>query len=390
MALAKNVPAVRFEGFSGAWVEKQLSDVCEEFQSGKYIKAEYINSTGTYPVFGGNGLRGYTNLTYNYDGTYALIGRQGALCGNMSLSIGKAYFTEHAIAVKSNEFADTVFLYYLFALMKLGQYSGQSAQPGLAVNKLKALNAFFATAKEQTLIGSYFQTLDTLIAKHQHKHYKLLKMKKALLEKMFPKQGASVPEVRFKGFSGEWEVRTIFSICAETHGGGTPSTSIPEYWNGNIPWIQSSDLQDENVVNAKARKLISKKAINNSAAKLIPKDSIAIVSRVGVGKVALMEYAYSTSQDFLSLSKLNINALYGVYVIWRMLQREKNFVQGTSIKGITNSELLAKTITIPLDDMEQTHIGTFFQTIDTLITQHQTQIKKLSNLKQACLAAMFV
>ena len=80
------VPAIRFEGFSGEWEEKELREVCDEFQSGKFIKAQAIKVEGKYPVYGGNGLRGYSD-SFNYDGTYALIGRQGALCGNMSVSL---------------------------------------------------------------------------------------------------------------------------------------------------------------------------------------------------------------------------------------------------------------------------------------------------------------
>ena len=88
-------------------------------------------------MFGGNGLRGYTDR-HNHDGDYALIGRQGALCGNMNYAAGKAYFTAHAVAVKANTLNETLFLFYRLGTMNLGQYSGQSAQPGLAVGALRA------------------------------------------------------------------------------------------------------------------------------------------------------------------------------------------------------------------------------------------------------------
>jgi len=211
MAEEKKIPEIRFEGFSGEWEVKELGDLCCEFQSGKYIKAEDIKIKDIYPVYGGNGLRGYSD-TYNHNGIYALIGRQGALCGNMNISYGKAYFTEHAIAVRANKCSDTKFMFYLLGKMDLGQYSGQSAQPGLAVNKLIKLSTFVSNFKEQTKIGNYFQQLDSLITLHQQKHDKLLNVKKAMLEKMFPKKGADVPEIRFKGFSEKWEERELHQI----------------------------------------------------------------------------------------------------------------------------------------------------------------------------------
>ncbi|HHU57346.1 MAG TPA: restriction endonuclease subunit S, partial [Bacteroidales bacterium] len=119
-----------------------------------------------------------------------------------------------------------------------------------------------------------------------------------------------VPEVRSKGFSGEWEEKIIGALCKETFGGGTPSTSDPECWNGEIPWIQSSDLVEEKLSNILPRKWISGKGLSTSATKLVPENSIAIVTRVGVGKVAFIPFKYATSQDFLSLSKLTIDSWF--------------------------------------------------------------------------------
>ena len=162
------VPKIRFSGFADAWEQRKLGEVAQEFKSGNSLKADEIDITGDYPVYGGNGLRGYTS-TYNHDGEYALIGRQGALCGNMNYSVGKAYFTEHAVVVKADENNDTRFLYYMLDTMNLGQYSDQSAQPGLAVNKLVKLENQFPMKEEQQRIGWYFSNIDHLITLHQHK-----------------------------------------------------------------------------------------------------------------------------------------------------------------------------------------------------------------------------
>lgn len=178
------VPEIRLKGFTDEWEQRKLGNVAQEFKSGNSLKADEIDITGDYPVYGGNGLRGYTS-TYNHDGEYALIGRQGALCGNMNYSAGKAYFTEHAVVVKADENNDTSFLYYMLDTMNLGQYSDQSAQPGLAVNKLVKLENSFPKKEEQQQIGTYFRSLDDLVTLHQHKCEELKKLKKFMLQNMF-------------------------------------------------------------------------------------------------------------------------------------------------------------------------------------------------------------
>ena len=121
-----------------------------------------INDQGLYPVYGGNGLRGFTG-SYNHDGDYILIGRQGALCGNVRKVTGKTYVTEHAIAVCASKEHETTFLQHLFQKMRLGQYSDQSAQPGLAVNKLLRLNINVPSKIEQGKIAKILSLIDERI-----------------------------------------------------------------------------------------------------------------------------------------------------------------------------------------------------------------------------------
>ena len=161
-------------------------------------------------------------------------------------------------------------------------------------------------------------------------------------------------------------------LAEKTYGGGTPTTSNEAYWNGDIPWIQSSDVADGKLLGVESRKRITQDGLNNSSAQLIPENSIAIITRVGVGKLAFMPYSYATSQDFLSLSKLNAEPFFTVYACYKKLQSELNAVQGTSIKGITKDELLAKSIMVP-QYAEQRQIGAFFKQLDHLITLHQRQ-----------------
>ena len=180
----ESVPEIRFAGFTDPWEQRKLGELSSEFQSGDFISAEEILGSGPYPVYGGNGLRGYAKQ-YNHDGFYALIGRQGALCGNVNTAVGKAYFTEHAVAVKANFLHDTRFLAHLLGCMDLGRYSGQSAQPGLAVGVLKEVETTVPSKAEQQAIGSFFSRLDSLITLHQRKLELLQDIKKSLLDKMF-------------------------------------------------------------------------------------------------------------------------------------------------------------------------------------------------------------
>ena len=179
-----NVPPLRFPEFTGDWRKLTIDDICSEFQSGKFIRADMIQKQGTIPVYGGNGLRGYTD-TYNHVGDYVLIGRQGALCGNVRFVTDKTYITEHAIAVKGTNDNNTKFLQYLFEKKNLGQYSDQSAQPGLAVNKLLKLKISIPYKNEQQKIAKLLHILDERITTQSELIEDLQKLKAALVERLF-------------------------------------------------------------------------------------------------------------------------------------------------------------------------------------------------------------
>ena len=175
---------MRFPEFSGEWEKHTIGELCEEFKSGKNIKAENIQAGGVYPVFGGNGLRGYADR-YNHEGDYVLIGRQGALCGNVRFVTGKTYITEHAIAAKATNNNYTHFLEYLFVRLNLGQFSDQSAQPGLAVNKLLKIETFAPSKEEQYKIASLLKFLDERIATQNKIIEDLKKLKSAIAERVY-------------------------------------------------------------------------------------------------------------------------------------------------------------------------------------------------------------
>lgn len=176
-------------------------------------------------------------------------------------------------------------------------------------------------------------------------------------------------------------LRKVSDLSEKTFGGGTPKTSNDSFWKGNIPWIQSSDLVEGSLFDVEPRKYISQEAVDKSATKLVPEKSVAIVTRVGVGKLAFMPFSYATSQDFLSLSVLKTEPQFTVYALYKKLQSELNAVQGTSIKGVTKDELLAKEVMIPCYK-EQEKIGSYLHFLDHLITLHQRKLCVLCILER--------
>ena len=169
---------------TSSWTEHTLSELCSEFRSGRNISATLIHQNGNYPVYGGNGIRGYCNQ-YSHDGEYVVVGRQGALCGNVRLIQGKNYLSEHAIAVQANEANETKFLLYLLDYMKLGQYSDQGAQPGLAVNKLLRLKCMVPDKQTQIKIASFLMSFDFQISTQERMLMLQNNQRRALLQQLF-------------------------------------------------------------------------------------------------------------------------------------------------------------------------------------------------------------
>lgn len=149
-------------GISMEFTTYTLGEVCSRLSSGKSIKAAEIFPAGKYPVYGGNGLRGYADRS-NFEGECAIIGRQGAYCGNVRYFKGEAYMTEHAVVCQANEKANTYYLSALLSTMHLERLSGQSAQPGLAVGTLSVQEINLPSLEAQRSIASILSSLDRKI-----------------------------------------------------------------------------------------------------------------------------------------------------------------------------------------------------------------------------------
>lgn len=156
-----------------------LADVCVRLSSGKGIPAKMIESSGRFPVYGGNGLRGYTEQS-NFDGECAIIGRQGAFCGNVRFFSGKAYMTEHAIVAVANKDHNTRYLAYLLSTMSLGHLSAQSAQPGLSVKTLSKVTVDLPSKEEQDKAVNILSSLEDKIAENSKINDNLLEQIRTL------------------------------------------------------------------------------------------------------------------------------------------------------------------------------------------------------------------
>ena len=197
----------------------------------------------------------------------------------------------------------------------------------------------------------------------------------------------AAPKLRFKEFDNDW-INTKVKDLGEFSSGGTPSKDIHDYWNGNIPWISSSDLNEESIFDIRINRFISEDAIKNSATKKIPKNSILLVSRVGVGKVALTNQELCTSQDFTALTPKKDYALFIAYLMKNITPRLLDLNQGTSIKGFVREDLISLPISLPSKE-EQTKIASFLSAVDEKISQLTQKHELLSQYKQGMMQKLF-
>ncbi len=214
------------------WKEYKLGDVCSRLRSGKNLKSNLIFPEGKYPVWGGNGVRGYTNEC-NFKGQCCVIGRQGAYCGNVHYYEGEAYMTEHAIVAVGNEQADTYYLACALSLMHLENLSAQSAQPGISVQTLSTQTIILPPIDEQKRIAGVLSSLDDKIDLLNRENATL----EALAETLFRHYFIENPNPAWKeGKVSDVSFHCKDSINPQKHSDKTfLHYSIPAYDNGQRP-----------------------------------------------------------------------------------------------------------------------------------------------------------
>lgn len=198
------------------YAKYELKNVCSRLSSGKSISSKMISEEGRYPVYGGNGLRGYTDHS-NFSGDCAIIGRQGAFCGNVRYFCGEAYMTEHAVIVCANNLNNTHYLAYLLSTMNLGRLSGQSAQPGLSVKTLGIQEIMLPSIEYQNKVVALLSSLDEKIAVNNNINDNLQQQAAAIFRSWFvdcAPFGGKAPD--------EWKNVTLEDITALISRGITP------------------------------------------------------------------------------------------------------------------------------------------------------------------------
>lgn len=256
-------------------------------------------------------------------------------------------------------------------------------------NVQKTMVCYPKSNAEQQLIADCFRNLDKLITLHQRKYDKLVNVKKSMLEKMFPRDGKNVPEIRFSGFAEAWEQRKLGEV-AEIVGGGTPSTNVSEYWDGNINWYTPAEISDQIYLESSQRK-ITEEGYSSCSAKMLPVGTVLFTSRAGIGKTAILSRKSCTNQGFQSIvpHKDKLDS-YFIFSISEELKRYGETVgAGSTFVEVSGKQMADMDLMLPKNITEQQIIGSYFKNLDHLITLHQREVEKLQNIKKSCLEKMF-
>lgn len=362
------------------WSIYKLSDL-SSMKSGLGITEARIEKSGEYPCYGGNGLRGFTT-EYTHDGQFALIGRQGALCGNVTLVSGRFFASEHAVVVTPKANTDIVFLSYVLTDMRLNQYSESSAQPGLSVNRVLGIECFAPNDKnEQQAIAAALSDTDEYIAMLE----KLIAKKRTV--KLGVMQELLTGRRRLPGFKDEWVEKKIHEI-GDTSSGGTPSRSIPTYFNGDIPWVTTSELND-NYIRSTAEK-ITADALNNSSAKLFPKGTV-LMAMYGatIGKLGILDIDASTNQACCALF-LNKD-IDSVFLYFLLLYHRTEIIEqgsGAGQPNISQTIIRNLTFTIPPTLAEQNAIADVLSDMNQEIDTLEAKLEKARKIKNGMVSEL--
>lgn len=416
MSIEKKVPDIRFKGFNNEWQEKKLGDI-GEIKTGPFgsslhaeayvtdghaiITTEHfklgklpVDKDGIPQVCDDDYLRLKSYLLKSGDIVFSRVGSVDINAHVTDKQEGWL-FSGRVLRVRSDESIDSEYLHQELSTSRVkksvvSRAVGQT-MPSINTEILKTTPIYTPTDKtEQKKIGVGLKKIDILINQHRQKHEKLIQLKEAMLEKMFPKAGERVPEIRFDGFSGEWEEKILGSDIADVVGGGTPSTLVSEFWDGDIDWYSPVEI-GERVYAEGSKKRITELGLKSSSAKILPAGrTVLFTSRAGIGDMAILAKPGATNQGFQSLVVKDEYSPYFLYCAGRLIKEYAlKQASGSTFLEISGKKLARMKLLVPSSD-EQNAIGNYFQKLDALINQHQQQITKLNTIKQACLDKMFV
>ena len=400
-----NTPQIRFAGFTDAWEQRKLGEVANNFEYGLNASAKEFDGKNKYiritdiddesRMFLSDDITSPdTDLTlsdkYKLETGDILFARTGASVGKTYLyreKDGLVYYAGFLIRAKINSENDAEFVFQNTLTDSYNSFiritSQRSGQPGVNAQEYQDFTFFVPSLREQKGIGDFFRNLDNLITLHQRKCDALQKFKKSMLQKMFPKNGSLYPEIRFAGFTDAWEQREFgevgsVSMCKRIFKDETVD-------DGEIPFYKIGTFGSE------PDAYISRELYEEYRSKYsYPHKGDILLSASGtIGRIVEYngEEAYFQDSNIVwlshdeTISNLFLKTLYPI-VKW-------NGIEGSTIKRLYNDNFLKTKFMMP-SLSEQTQIGTFFSTLDHLITLHQRKLETLKKLKKSMLQKMFV
>nr|WP_252726211.1 restriction endonuclease subunit S [Acinetobacter indicus] len=398
---------MRFNGFFEVWNTKRLSDLGS-------IQTGSTPSTSDESYYSKNGLMWVTptdingQLVLNTDKKLSILGRKKArivppntilvTCiasiGKNALLLEEGSFNQQINSLTPFERNDPYFLLTQSYFWSIGMQQFAAKGTMQIVNKTQFSNieTFVPSRLEQSSIGNFFQNFDQSIVLHEKKLAQTQNFKKAMLEKMFPKQGNKRPEIRLKGFSGDWEVSKIGDIF-EVTSGATPLRSNPRFFeNATINWVKTTDLN--NGIIHKTEEKVSAVALAETSIKILPKGTVFVAMYGGfnqIGRTGLLSADATCNQ---ALSAIYPNDKVEPYFLLTYLNLKVDSwkeLAASSRKdpNITKNDVLSFPLIYPSYD-EQMKISKLFKQLDETINLQQQQLQTVKNLKQALLAKMFV
>ena len=368
--MSNKVPQLRFNGYSDAWEERKLGEVYK-FQYGQFNNNP--DNGGQYPIYGANGIIGGYN-EYNAENSI-IIGHMGAYAGHVLWGDGRHFVTYNGtIGLENKKILDARFGYYLTLSVNIPRLTAGSGQPFVSYSDLNGIKIVIPNLDEQQKIGVFFKQLDNTIALHQHKLDLLKEQKKGYLQKMFPKNGAKVPELRFAGFADDWEERKLIDIADRFDNLRVPITESDRK-SGDTPYYGANGIQDyvEGFTHDGEFILVAEDGAND-----LKNYPVQYVN----GKVWVNNHAHVlqgkktiTDNKFLMNSIKNFNI--------------EPFLVGGGRAKLNADVMMKLNILLPTFD-EQEKIGSFFKQLDETIDLHQRKLDLLKEQKKGLLQKMFV
>lgn len=407
----RTVPEVRFLGFSGEWVNKGLKERATFSKGYGFSKSDLVNEGFPIILYG----RLYTKYetiisevdTFIADNSNAVISNGDEVIVPASGETAEDISRASVVGRKGIVLGGDLNIIYpdkdiipAFLAISISNGAQQREMMKRAQGKsvvhlhnsdLCEVKLTYPAQLEQSKIGEFFKNLDDLIAQNQKKYGKLVNMKKACLDKMFPKEGTDTPEVRFQGFCGEWVRYSLKSYTKYRRGSFPQPYGNKEWYDGDdsMPFVQVVDVADTLSLSIDTKQRISKMAQSKSV--FVLKGTVVVTLQGSIGRVAITQYDAYVDRTILIFTDYaeQTNQSFWAYTIQLKFDIEKQRAPGGTIKTITKEALSSFEVYIP-PFAEQTKIGTFFQTIDNLITLQKTELEKLKNIKRACLDKMFI